>query len=552
MLETFALAESLAEWARTDPERTALIQPGSAGNVSWERVTFAELNFLADRYAAGLSRAGVRRRDRVLYMLQPSAHSYAVFYALLRLGAVPAFIDPRMPLPRLLECVSQVRPRVVIAVPLFHALRLISRRYFVASELCITSGRRWSGARLELRRCLVDDDTFRSARAAPDDECYLPFTSGSTGLAKGVICTYQMVREQVKLAGESCRWREGMSVVMCFAPFAPYAMAHGMTAILPRMDFSRPAACNPRRIVEAVLAHGAQCAFASPVIWTNLIRYCEREHVRLSTLLSAAATGAPVQPGMHRKLSPIIHPEGTLLTPYGATEAMPLSTADTTALADTWHQTLSGYGTCVGKPLTGIEVNIIRVTDEPIQVWSDDLRVPLGTIGEIAVAGPVVSPAYLQRPADTALAKITRNGSVLHRTGDLGRLDAQGRLWFCGRKAHRIQARDGMLAPVPIENIFNEHPGVHRSAVVGVGQPGEQIAVACLELESGSRFSPRLIAELEARANATIFGGVVTRFLRHDGFPVDPRHNSKINRATLAAWATGKLASRFSALMRRS
>jgi acyl-CoA synthetase (AMP-forming)/AMP-acid ligase II len=293
--------------------------------------------------------------------------------------------------------------------------------------------------------------------------------------------------------------------------------------------------------VEAVTSHGAEYAFASPIVWMNLVRYAERAPVALRSLQHAVSAGAPVPAGLHRRLASLIHSDGRLHTPYGATEAMPLTTTDTRALRGTWAASHNGYGTCVGAPLPGIRLSAIRVTDEPIPDWTPDLAVPAGSIGEIVVGGDVVSPAYPYLPEETALAKIRCDGGILHRTGDLGRVDSEGRLWLCGRKAHRIETTEGMLAPGCLENIFDTHPGVFRSAVVGVGPTGGQIAVACLELAPGVRFSRALAAELSTLTDATPFGGVVTRFLPHPCFPVDARHNSKIRREELAAWAAQKV-----------
>ncbi|TFG53023.1 MAG: peptide synthase, partial [Gemmatimonadales bacterium] len=511
------------------------------GRQGWRSTSYGALDALADRYASGLAREGVRSGDRVLYMLRPSVEGYAVFYALLRLGAVPAFLDPRMGLTRLLACVEAIRPRVIIAVPAFQSLRLIARLAFAGTELAITSGRIWLPATRRLRRCLADSGDFMARPAGQDDECYLPFTSGSTGVAKGVFYTHGMVRAQTALVRQVCGWDDGMRVVMCFAPFVPFALADGLTVILPRMDFSRPADARPADICEAMTAHAAEYAFASPIVWMNLVRYGERARVGLPALRHAIAAGAPVPPGLHSRLTALMHAEGRLHTPYGATEAMPLTTTDSHALAGTWAASGNGYGTCVGKPLPGIELHVIRVADDPIPEWSRDLLVPEGTIGEIVVGGPVVSPSYPHLPEETARAKIQRDGHCLHRTGDLGRVDAEGRVWFCGRKSNRIETHEGMLAPVTIENIFNQHPGVLRSAVVGVGPRGAETPVACVELERGVTFSRRLEAELIALADATPFRGAVTRFLRHRSFPVDPRHNSKIRREALAVWAAGKL-----------
>jgi acyl-CoA synthetase (AMP-forming)/AMP-acid ligase II len=346
-----------------------------------------------------------------------------------------------------------------------------------------------------------------------------------------------MVRAQLQLMRNVCGWREGSGAVLCYAPFAPYALADGLTAILPAMDFSRPGAARPERLVEAITAHGAACAFAAPIVWMRLVRYCERRGLSLRMLRQAVSAGAPVPLDLHGRLGPLLDPEGDLFTPYGSTEAMPLTAAPGRSLADTRGSSDRGEGTCVGTPLPGVDVRIIAVTEASVPCWSDDLGLPPGAVGEIVVGGAVVSPAYPDLPEETRRAKIRDGDRLLHRTGDLGRLDPAGRLWYCGRTAHRIETANGMLAPTALENIFDAHPAVFRSAVVGLGPRGRQTAVVCLELESGSAFTPGLAEELAGMARDTPYAGMVRRFLPHPGFPVDPRHNSKIQREQLARWA---------------
>src|SRR5690606_39338033 len=101
--------------------------------------------------------------------------------------------------------------------------------------------------------------------------------------------------------------------------------------------------------------------------------------------------------------------------------------------------TAGGAGLCVGRPVGDIEIRIVTITDDPLERWDDALCVEAGTIGEICVRGPVVTRAYFRRDASTRQAKILAgDGTFFHRMGDVGYLDASGRLWFCGRKAHRV------------------------------------------------------------------------------------------------------------------
>jgi acyl-coenzyme A synthetase/AMP-(fatty) acid ligase len=138
------------------------------------------------------------------------------------------------------------------------------------------------------------------------------------------------------------------------------------------------------------------------------------------------------------------------------------------------------------------------------------------------------------------LAKISDGaGGVWHRMGDLGYLDDPGRLWFCGRKAHRVWTAGGPLDTICCEAIFNTHPAVFRSALVGVGPKGNQTPIICVELERESRGLDRKeltrqLLEISSKFEHT--RGIRT-VLYHKAFPVDVRHNAKINREKLALWA---------------
>ena len=154
----------------------------------------------------------------------------------------------------------------------------------------------------------------------------------------------------------------------------------------------------------------------------------------------------------------------------------------------------------------------------------------------------VASPEYKDRPDANAMAKIQQGERIMHRMGDLGYLDVQGRLWFCGRMAHRIETVAGMVPAVPVENVFNEHPAVFRCALVGVGAEGHQRPVLLVELEEGKSWSDNIEQELRVLAEGTRWEGTVHEMEPYQGFPVDPRHNSKIRRGILKTWADQRFA----------
>jgi acyl-CoA synthetase (AMP-forming)/AMP-acid ligase II len=231
-------------------------------------------------------------------------------------------------------------------------------------------------------------------------------------------------------------------------------------------------------------------------------------------------------------------------TPYGATEAVPIiSISSKEILSETRKLSEQGYGICIGRPINDLEVNLIKITDKPIKEWSSDIVVKNGGIGEITVRGDLVTRQYFERPEADALSKIKDGETFWHRMGDLGRIDSKGRIWFYGRKSHRVTAEDKTLFTIPCEAIFNNHPKVFRSALVGIGPQNRQKPVMCIELEHESSthnkemFKKELV-ELSLQNELT---SSIKTILFHKSFPVDIRHNSKIFREKLAVWAEKKL-----------
>jgi acyl-CoA synthetase (AMP-forming)/AMP-acid ligase II len=257
--------------------------------------------------------------------------------------------------------------------------------------------------------------------------------------------------------------------------------------------------------------------------------------------------GAPVRPSILETMRSLLGPDADIHTPYGATEALPVATIESREiLSECRDRTSQGAGTCVGKSLPGLDLRIIRMTDDPIADWNSDWEVPPGTIGEIVVKGPIATRHYHANPNADQLAKILEpDGTHWHRMGDLGWQDDQGRIWFCGRKNHRVVTDGGtVLFTIPIEARFNNHPAVARTALVGIGDRPHQRPVLCVELRPGqTRFWKKIAADLRAQAESDPALSLIRDFIHKPVFPVDIRHNAKIFREQLAVWAAGKLPS---------
>jgi acyl-CoA synthetase (AMP-forming)/AMP-acid ligase II len=249
-----------------------------------------------------------------------------------------------------------------------------------------------------------------------------------------------------------------------------------------------------------------------------------------------------VHPPLIEQCLAFLGAEADVHTPYGATEALPVSSMNGRAvLAQHRARTESGWGNCIGKPASSVSTRVIRITDAPIEQFSESLCVLRGEPGELLVSGPQVTQEYEREPAHTAAAKIRDGDRVWHRMGDVVREDESGRLWFQGRKSHRVEMRTGTLYPVAIENIFNTHRSVRRSALVGVGVRGEQVPQLIVELFEPRMANAALAEEILAHGRRNPAAAAVRGVLFHPSFPVDVRHNAKIDRPALARWAQEKL-----------
>ncbi len=550
MSENRTISVMLRQRAQEHPDRVAIrfMKPHAGPGHPEPRtdLTFAELCAAADRYARGFEAAGIRRNMRTLVLAKPSLDFYAFMFGLFELGAIPVLLDPGMGVKRMLGCIEQVKPQASIALPVIHAVGTFLRKPFADVKVKVTVGSRWfwGGTTLDaVYQAGASDEPWELPIFAPDDEAAIIFTSGSTGPPKGVSFGHGAFHEVTTNIGEMFGYGPNDTHMEAFASFVFFDACLGMTTVVPDANLTKLAGASPQAFIDAIREHACNVAFASPIVWAKLTRHCEATGEKLPTLDRAVTTGAPIHADMHRRFHALVNDGVPLYTPYGATECLTVSYFDSRSiLADTWDLTAKGAGTCVGEPVPGADVYIVPVTEDPIPEWSDDLALPPGEIGEIVVGSGVASPEYKDRPKANAEAKIRQGDRLMHRMGDLGYLDEQGRLWFCGRKAHRIESPSGMIPAVPVENVCNEHSAVFRCALVGIGAEGQQRPALLVELEEGKEWSDAIEKELRALLEGTRWEGVVHEMEPYQGFPVDPRHNSKIRRGILKAWADKRFA----------
>jgi acyl-CoA synthetase (AMP-forming)/AMP-acid ligase II len=549
MTPTCNIAAALPRIAAERPDAIAIRCPSGTradGSVDYGiALTYRDLDSRSDRIAAALAAAGIVRGTRTALMVRPSPELFLLMFALFKAGAVPVLIDPGIDRRALKQCLDEAAPEAFVGIPLAHAARVLLGWARRSVRITVTVGRRWfwGGHTLDDLLERHRDAPFALAETAADEVAAILFTSGSTGVPKGVTYRHRHFVAQVEMLRSAFGIEPGGVDLPTFPPFALFDPALGLTSVIPDMDPTRPAQADPRRIIDAIRRFGVTQMFGSPALLDTLSRHGEAQGLRLPGLKRVLSAGAPVPPAVVARMQAMLDEDADIWTPYGATECLPVAIIEGRELRATRSATEAGAGTCVGRPVAPNQVRIIAIDDAALPVWEQVRELPTGEIGEITVAGPSVTDEYFRRPAATALAKVRErvaDGSerIVHRMGDLGYFDETGRLWFCGRKTQRVETVHGALYTEQVEPVFNAHPEVRRTALVGLGERGAQQAVLCVELEPGiaDAARERIEAELLNLGARQAHTARVQRLRFHPKFPVDIRHNAKIGREQLARW----------------
>jgi acyl-CoA synthetase (AMP-forming)/AMP-acid ligase II len=546
------IARHLSRMAGLQPERAALKVPRGrtrAGGIDYLTLSFAELEAEVNAWSARLGAAGVQRGDRTLVMVRQGLPLIASAFALFQIGAVPVIIDPGMGLRSFLSCVEHSRPRALLGIPLARIVSRVFRRAFRSVEVRVGASNSLTG-RLTRSGAATTAAPGDVAESAPSDLAAVLFTSGSTGAPKGVCYEHGMFDAQVRIIRETYGIEPGEHDLPMLPIFALFGPALGMTTIVPEIDPRRPAKVDPAKIVRAIHQEGVTNSFGSPTLWGKIADHCVAQKVTLPTLRRVLCAGAPVPARLWQSV-PAWMPNGQLHSPYGATEVLPVSSiASNEMIALAAHPPAgAANGACVGRAVVGAAIKIIAITDAPIAALAEARELPAGEIGEIVVTGPSVTKWYDDAPSATAAAKISDSQlsalssqlgtpTIWHRMGDCGYLDADGRLWFCGRKVERVETADGPLFTEPCERVFRAHPRVGRCALIGFGERGRQRPAIVVEAAPRGSDACRAFArELRELAQAQPHTAAIKLFYFRKAFPVDVRHNAKIHRLALARWA---------------
>lgn len=531
--------------------------PINGSALHYAHTTYGELIKLVNQYQRGLSDAGLAPGDRVLMLVQPGADMLALTVAIAGRGATPVFVDPGIGLERLLKCIQDAEPHAFIGSPKAHILRHLRRSlfsrlkfYVTAAEWAFSRGsslghfKRFANAPLNNPvplPVLRSDGALKANNAA-----LIAFTSGATGTPKGVIFTNEMLAAELNLIRDTLGQQLGGRDLTLLPIFSLFNVALGVTSVFPSMPTGKPLALDPAQVVKLVHDLSIDSSFGSPTLWNKIADYTFRIGATLPTIKRVFMAGAAVPAATLARVQGVL-PNAVVSTPYGATEVLPVTFITAPELADNSSRVRANsgeLGTLVGKAVPGVSIKIIKSSLDALESIEQAVPLAAGEIGEVIVCGANCSPEYLRRPDANRLGKIVdKERGFWHRMGDLGYLDIEGRLYYCGRKTHSVYTAERAFHSVPIEEIFNQLPKVRRSALVGINSGREPALV----VEPHPEFWPQdeaqrslFLGELKALASKSELTASIVKFFFHRSFPVDARHNAKIFREQLQVWAEGE------------
>jgi len=540
--------------ARAEDASAAVVEVGG------QTATWANLARQVRDVAAGLVAAGVRPGDRVALLVPPSVDLTTAVYAVWRAGGVVVIADKGLGLRGMGRALRGARVAHVIGtaqgLAAARVMRLPGTRIVAGDGVLAGIGGVGRTAAWPIVSKYRHDKYChepgtvtmsglarrgRSSLTPPppvgDDECAVVFTSGATGPAKGVVYRHRQVAAQLDLIAATYTLRPDDRIVAAFAPFALYGPGLGIASAVPDIDVTAPARLTAAALADAVEAVDATVVFASPAALRSVhasageLSASQRQSLQRVRLLMSA--GAPVPAPLLRSLQEVL-PAAEAHTPYGMTEALPVTDISLVEI----EAAGTGNGVCVGWPLPSVEVAVSSVSEAA----DGDLTTAPDVTGEICVRAAHVKDRY---DSLWATERASGRNRGWHRTGDVGHLDADGRLWVEGRLQHVLRTAAGILTPVGLEQRVEATAPVRAAAAVGVGPAGaQQVVVVVVPAEGSRRRSSPLATPALADTVRRAAGVPLAAVLVVSELPVDLRHASKVDRGTIARWAGRVLAGR--------
>lgn len=436
----------LAQHIAAQPQAPALIDSGGA---DWD---YAALDAACCDMQACLEAGGARRGDRVLLLAENCAAAVAVLFACSRMGVTVIPVNARQTAAEVDRILTHAEPVLVVMTSA------------ASSEAAAHAGR-LDGAEHTGRFGAVHvAPAYPSAPGDDPDLAVLLYTTGTTGMPKGVMISHSNL-VFAGLAARSFRSLEPGDLVYGVAPMTHViGLASMMTAtICAGATAWLEARFSVQRLYQA-LQKGVTHLPAVPQMHALLMQHVQEQgHATLNSprLAYVSSGGAPLDPAWKRKAEAFYGLP--LQNGYGMTE--------TTAAASITRSKLGDPDVSVGPPVPGVAFRI----DEDVPGGGDGM-------GEVITRGPNVMQGYYKNPGETA--KVL-DGEGWLRTGDLGRIDAAGKLHIVGRTKELIIHGGFNVYPPEVEAALNDHPQVIQCAVVGRMVAGDEKVLAFVQVAPG-------------------------------------------------------------------
>lgn len=522
---------------RSQDPTAAIVEMGPHGETA--SVSFAEIHADIDLVAGGFVDLGIAKGDRIVMLVPPGIDLVVSTFAAWKVGAVVVLVDAGLGARGIGHALASADPDYLVGIPeavvAARALRWPGLR--ISTESFSPKTSRIVGTRASLNE-LRERGRGVSLPEPPgmSDVAGIGFTSGATGPAKGVVYRHHQLQAQRDAITDLYDIGPTDSLVAAFGPFSLFGPLIGIPSVVPDMKVTSPSSLTASALADAAKAVDATLVFGSPAALRNVAataggttakQRTALEHARL--LLSA---GAPVNAEILRAVAALM-PNAEAHTPYGMTEVMPVADIDLDGIVAAGVRN----GVCVGHPVEGVDVAISVIDSNGSAVGA--LTHEAGVVGEICIRAPHLRDGYDKLWVTQSEASQPRGW---HRSGDVGHIDDEGRLWVEGRIGHVVTTADGPVTPVGIEHAVETLTEVELAAVVGVGPVGTQQVVVVVSLVDGIR-RPDLASERLADRVRDLTGSVdIAAVFTVPALPVDKRHNSKIDRGRIASWAANVLA----------
>ena len=514
-------------------------------------ITFKELNEKSNRAAILLENRGFRRGMKIIVIIRPSIELITVIYAMFKVGIIPIFL-PNLALK---NRTGRKELRLIISRAKIDGF-IGDRKYLLLSWLL--GIRKFSNKVIPIHKLKKyfnnsnneSDYSINTDLDWSEESAFVKYTTGSTGPAKGVIYNHAMLHSHIEILKS-----EGINSNDVFFGRSGTLIVHPMIGLTSVVHTKKPKDTTGEEIVKAINRWGVTTSFLSPPSAINLSNYLgklnngDTKIQKFTTLNKLFVGGETVPPevveNIQSHFSALNLENSGYYLVYGATEGFPLCQNSARGIIDTEEKTNLGQGICLGEPVGDAKIRILTYRDSSgFFDNSTSINVPgygLNSIGEISVSGSVV---YSRLIGDDEIifggtnnwAFDKNDNSYWHRTGDLGYIDENKKIWLVGRKKHIVELKNGViLYPRIIEPILDSMFGI-RTALVNIQENSKANIIIEKNEFDWELLQKKLISSIPNLCDLIGFEIDFSFILYDDYFPVDSGHQAKIRREILSQW----------------